>query len=803
MRTRILIRHRPWVAVLLLALLAPATAPGAGPDFEPLVRLRLPTSLLAHDGNVYCGTADGGVLVWSEDEPDASWRWLAGSELSSAAITDLYWTGSYLWVATGDAGMTRVADPAGAPRFDLYANSLRSAAVTAVAGTVVDGVERVWYGAVGEGLGEIIGDQPGALYTAASDGLVSDVITDLAWHEGVLFVATAAGVSRFADNVFTDTNQGLGDLDVRVLGSIGGELYLGGADGVYMWSDGFDAWQLQGDVGLPVENLAFHEGYLYAATERSGGQYFLYRWTGTAFGAMPTPAARTPVMAGGRDLWMAGWKPADGMPEHWTWPLFRARQEAGDTYSIWDTDEITVPSPSGAAFDADGRLWLGDFTAETLALRQDDGLWRGVYETADSATDSSGLINHGGNLLFVAPGADGTLWSGQLGAGVLRHDPLSWHMDVVVTDNSGLGSGRVINGVPHPDGSILFMFDNKDFSGILLQVLTDPEHWRNPDNWATPSLLDIGGSAVLDALVVRNDIIWLAVQGTGGGVVRWDVNGPDAGPDDPLTWTDDTDDDWSYRVSNFPNTFLDPKEAAALALDASGNIWVGGNGLVGMSFNESSGALRTVAAVGGKTLDEEGLISSDVVDVAVDRHGYVWAVTSAGLNRVRVGAGGVELDAWFDVVTYSGTRDLGILYSPSRVSDLPGVSTAFSRLMADAAGERLVLSSSRGAAVIDVGDQVGGGASDGGGLYLYPNPWLPGEDDRLAVGGLPAGANEYLDVGIYTIEGQLVYRDDRVTLDQGFWSGSSRVGNPVTTGMYVVRVSWRGNQIMRTLAVVR
>jgi len=61
---------------------------------------------------------------------------ITSSILSSTAITDLAWTGRHLWVATADGGMTRVADPAGAPVFDLYANSLRSANVTAVAGLV-------------------------------------------------------------------------------------------------------------------------------------------------------------------------------------------------------------------------------------------------------------------------------------------------------------------------------------------------------------------------------------------------------------------------------------------------------------------------------------------------------------------------------------------------------------------------------------------------------------------------------------------------------------------------------------------
>lgn len=808
MRRRFVKRFQRILLPVLLLLLVPGIVAAAGPTIDPVVRLWQPTGMLVLDGRIFLGTNDGGVLVWSENDPETATRWLANSELSSAAITDLSWTGRHLWIATADGGMTRVTDPAGAPLFDLYVNSLRTSGVSAVAGTVIEDKERVWYGAVGEGLGEIIGDVPGALYTAAGDGMLSDDIRDLAVHDGTLFIATALGVSRFANGVFTDTNGGLTNTDTRVLTVGGGDLYLGGADDVFRWDATAESWVLLGAVVLPVQDMVVHAGDLYVLLERSGGPNRLYRWDGTAFVELARPAVRNTALAAGTELWVAGWEAAPGMVNNQTFPLIRARYEPGDTYTIWPTFEIPVQQPSGVAFGLDGTIWVSDNLARSFVNRDDTGSWRGVYETAATSADSSGLIDYGGNMQFLVAGTDGLIWTGQLGGGVLRHDPATWHTDPVVVDNSGLISPRVINGVAHPDGPVIFLFDSEDTPlgtppYVLVQVLVDTEHWRNPDNWATPAVADVGGLRVEDALVTRRDIIWLAAQGSGGGVVRWDVNGPDAGPDDPLTWTDLTDDDWSVRIDDFEGTSFDPLAAKALALDASGTIWVGGNGLVGMDYDEVTKIDRTVGAFGARTLDEEGLITSTVIDVGVDRHGYVWAVTSAGLNRVRPVRGGYEFDAWFDVVTYSVIPDLGILYSPSRVSDLPGVSTAFARLVTDAAGQRVLLSSSRGVALIDVGDRVGGGAEDGGGLYLYPNPWHPGADPRLAVGGIPAGADEPLNVGIYTLEGQLVYQDEEVRLEQGFWSGSNRVGNPITTGMYVVRVRWRDNDIMRTLAVVR
>ena len=137
-----------------------------------------------------------------------------------------------------------------------------------------------------------------------------------------------------------------------------------------------------------------------------------------------------------------------------------------------------------------------------------------------------------------------------------------------------------------------------------------------------------------------------------------------------FTWHDLTDDLWGPRISFFPGAPYDPEKVEALDMDASGTIWAGGNGLVGFRFDERFNEVTTVADFGAKTPDTDGLISSNVTDVAVDRNGYVWVVTAGGLNRVRPVGNGHDLDAWFDVVTYSANTDLGILYSPSRISSM-------------------------------------------------------------------------------------------------------------------------------------
>jgi hypothetical protein len=389
----------------------------------------------------------------------------------------------------------------------------------------------------------------------------------------------------------------------------------------------------------------------------------------------------------------------------------------------------------------------------------------------------------------------------QLNAGVLRHDPATGRTDQIREFNSGLTGRSIVSVAAHPDGPILFMHDWSDASDKV-DVLIDPVHWRNPANWLSLPLGPGGlgdGPTVWDAHVERRDRIWFAVEGT--GLVRWDVNGLGAGPDDPLTWRDQSDDHWTAPINDLPDTFLDPTQARGLAAGPGGSLWVGGNGVARIRYD--GGVVETLDFVGTYTGSGYGLSNARVLDVAADRNGYLWVATISGLDRVRLGAGDPQVDSWFDAVTFATDATVNGRYSPSVVADLPGVNQDFSRLAMDADGRRLLFSSDRGAALVAVGGPVGtAGGTEA--VHLYPNPWSPYRGDGpLKIGGLGVESGETVQVGIYNLEGQLVYEDPEVAADTGFWEGRNRVGNQVATGMYLVRVSWREGTVMRTLAVVR
>ncbi|MCP4572417.1 MAG: hypothetical protein GY838_08725 [bacterium] len=786
-----------------LALLAVAAATAAAaPVFEPLTRAREVSTLLELDGKVFGGTGDGGVFVWDADDPGQFERWTAGTQLGSARVVDLAWTGRYLWVATDDGGLTRVEDPASdAPSFRQIGSTMSTFATTAVAGLLRGDQERVWYGLGDGGLGEITDGFDGSVYTT-SDGLVSDTIRALHIHDGELWIGTPAGISRFADGVFHDATAGLAGLNTRVfVTDTAGDLFAAGSGGVHRWDSSGEAWVSLGGIGRTVVGLAVVADDLYALGAYAGGTATLHRWNGTGFDDLALPEPRTLATGGGTAVWLGGRIDEPGMQVNRSGLAFYARLDAGGATTVWQP-ALTLPANcAGVTFGADGRPWLGSRWGEAFSGRRDDGTWENIYEIATVANDSSGLINQIAPILAMATGADGVVWVPQTGSGVLRHDPATGRTDQIRPFNSGLSGNSLIGAVGHPDGPVLFLHDWLD-TDDKVDVLVDPVHWRNPANWLSLPLGSGGlgdGPNVWDAHVARRDQIWFAVEGT--GLVRWDVNGLSAGPDDPLTWLDQSDDHWTAPVNDFPNTFLDPTQARGIDDGPGGSLWVGGNGVV--RFRYDGGLITTLDDLGTAAGDEGGLSNSRVYDVATDRHGYLWVANASGLDRVRLGAGDPVVDSWFDALTYATDGGINGRYLSTAIADMPGSNYDFARLALDSDRGRLLHSGDRGVSLVDVGGPVGA-ASGSASAQLYPNPWRPElGDGLLRIGGLGVEPGETVEVGIYTVEGQLVYQDPTVAPDTGFWRGVNRVGNPVATGLYVVKVSWRGEHLMRTLAVVR
>ncbi|MFO7609405.1 MAG: hypothetical protein R6X35_09455 [Candidatus Krumholzibacteriia bacterium] len=795
---------RMFMASAALLCAGGAAAQTAGVEITPLLRQRTVTSLLAHEGRVYAGLDGGGLAVFATAAPEAPEFWTAGRDLSGNNVTALAWSGRNLWVGTNGAGLTRVTDPGGEPAFRQYTGNLAGLTISALDGAVVGDAERVWYAVTGAGVGVVTNGIAGATYTAERDGLIANQVAAIAVGADAVWFGTAVGVSRFAGNVFSDANAGLTNLVVNDLAfGPDGTLHAGGNGGVYTWDEGAAAWTLLGSPGHSVLRLAWVDGDLHALGPNAQSQGVVSRWDGAAFTGVPTPHASALALAGGTELWTGGRYALAGMSPSAAFAWY-ARGDGAGSWQTWRLDQgSVVGSAEGLTFGADGRAWVGSFTADGFSGLGDDG-WTSVNQLASAANDSSGLINFSANMLAMATDAAGAVWVGQYGSGgLLRHDPTTGRTDPVRTTNSGLAGRGIVNLVAHPDGPLLVLHDWQD--EVKVEVLVDPAHWRNPANWVA---LPVGagglgdGPTVWDAYVERPDVIWFAVEST--GLVRWDVNGDAAGPGDPLTWTDPGDDRWDAPVADFPIVANDPKAAKALAGGPDGSIWCGGDGVVRFFYDAQFSYVSSVADFLNvkQTPQVEGLLGGGVYDLAVGGEGDLWVVTLNGLNRVRRVDGAPVVDAWLDLMNYVGNPSYATLYSPNVIAPLPGF--VYRKVVAEPGSRRVLVSGDRGAALITPTDGGGtGGGTALAGAYLYPSPWQPATGALLGIGGLAATDAEPASVAIYNVEGQLVYEDPRVVGSGGFWSGYNRVGGPVSTGLYVVRITWRGATALRTLAVVR
>lgn len=805
------------LAVLAWGLLPNLAAPVAAQDvtFENLMAATHPSALVGAEGALFVGTSAEGVLVFDRETLTERDRWNSGPELSGNQISQMCWTGRFLWIASLDNGLTRVQYPAAeVPAFRQYRSNLGSAEVSCVTGTVVEGSEIVYYGMVGAGVGRISDGIPGVLFSADQNGLLSDDINDLQLVGTDLFIATDLGVSLLRGEIATTQNEGLSSLVVNDFCLDGsGNLIAGTDTGIYVWDPEGESWTLAGDIGRPVQQVAWQDGGpIWAVGYIDNEDYWLVSDgrvaydQGGSYHVEYGPYAKTSLIYADEEVYVAGRYRADGMASQ-TGRVFVARYLADYDYQTTLSDRCLVHNPEGLALQRDGTLWIGSWLADAISSWDENRGWRHIYEVADADNDFNGLINQGANVLCMAEDYSGAVWAGQFTAGAVRIDPQDMSTEHVRPGDVPMDGGMLLNMVAHPDGPMFFLHD---LDGGMVDVLLDPVNWEVESNWMSlPETSDGIGTEglVWEALVERRDVIWFAVEGR--GLVRWDINGDYAGPDDALTWTDWSDDSWSDPVTVFADTngveVSDPAKVRGLALAADGSIWAAGENLVRFTYNDFTGEATWWEHWKTKQASyENGLVGGDLVDVAVDVNDDVWILGKTGLNRLRWREGEAIFDTYLDQTNYWLYPNNQLFYLAGVFSELPG--QEYRRMEIDESGTRLLVAGDQGTSLISVQEGYETDrTAESKEVYLYPNPFRPGVTaERLSVGGFGDDVveGETALVEILNLEGQIVYRDRAVEPDTEFWSGRSRPGDLVTTGVYLVRIQWRGQNITRTLAIV-
>lgn len=783
---------------------APGGTAAGEPVFEQVLPAKVTTSLMVHGDKVLRGIEGGGLLITDRNDLEQTLRMTSGQELSGNNVSDLNWSGQNIWVACLGGGLTRITDLDGNPSFRQYSNNLGSLDVTAVAGTMFGETERVFYGMWGGGVGQINSGLSGNIYTAEEDGLISNNVNTLQMYLGDLYVGTPVGISRFANNIFSDQNTGLTNLEILDLAlDPDGNLLAAGNGGVYLWDPNSETWSVFGDLGDPVIDLASSADGVFALGQRPQGAGVLNLYDGSTWETVGLPSIKCSAIDADGEIWTSG--PIDyGTSSGRITQNYLGRKLLGGDYETVVDISGQVRSSEGVGFGADGTAWMGDFDgSHATGYHQEDNTFLEIYETPHAENDTLNIFPQRGNILSMIGAPDGRVYISQwaLGGVIQFNAATTGKTDLIDPSNSGLRGKFILNMVAHPDNALIITHDAPDLQRV--EILVNPNEWGSSGSWYLPPMTEgLSVGPVWDALVEKRDIIWFAVQGL--GLLRWDVNGPNAGPNDPLTWFDESDDVWYDPVGFFNDTQLDPRQARGLAVGRDGTIWAGGNGLVQFSYKLTGGTSLETTLIQShdekSPTVEEGLVNNDVKDIAVDNNGDVWVATQTGLNRVSPRGEEADIRAWIDLGNYLGNPDYQLVYSPNVIAPLPG--TTYAHIVASLDGKRMIVSADQGTTLITVGS--GPGSSEGSdplaSVFCYPNPWTPGTNgEKLKLGGLPT---ETVVVSVYNLEGQLVYFDNLVAEQTGFWDGTNSSGKKVATGMYFMTIATGGMTTTRTLAVV-
>jgi ligand-binding sensor domain-containing protein len=274
------------------------------------------------------------------------------------------------------------------------------------------------------------------------------------------------------------------------------------------------------------------------------------------------------------------------------------------------------------------------------------------------------------------------------------------------------------------------------------------------DEWKALSFSFLIGSVPVfgDMIIDQNNQLWAIIKDVGIMVYDGSLNTPDESNTKLLTNV--------VGNGNLPNT-----EVHCLIEDLKGTIWIGTNG--GMVAIYNPGSVFTGDDYDAQEIFVEEELSTQILFATE----LVQTIAIDGANRKWVGTAnaGVFLmteDATVQILHYT------IKNSPL-LSNNVSIIEINPRTGENYFGTEKGLVSYRGEAMEAFATLEN--------AYAYPNPITPDYSGPIAIVGLTKNAS----VKITDINGQIVFETTSLG-GQAIWDGKNRLGNRVSTGVYLV-----------------
>jgi ligand-binding sensor domain-containing protein/signal transduction histidine kinase len=529
-----------------------------------------------------------------------------------ASLPDNYIQASYedgdgrLWFGTR-GGLARFDEATQKfVRYPFVSGSERVARNRAVAAIVGDGAGGLWIG-TGDGLIRI--DTASGRFRAfrhdSGDpgSLRDDRVTALALDgRGGLWVGTGVGIDHLPAGAASFDHYDIdphGDAKRNTVTSLSmgqsGVLWIGTGAGL-------DAWRI-GDGPPQRRHVGQEEG-------------------------MGDAGIRTLYHDAGNNLWVG--TDLDGLK--WRDPV--SQRFVSYTNQAFDRHSMSDNQVSAVRIDRTGTLWVGTmFGGLNRADLASGGFGSFTLLPGEQSGQATSISR---KVRAIATGADGRLWLGTIGAGLVHIEPISGRAERIRHDPARRDS--------LPDDTVNAVLPGR---GRLWVGSPTGLSWRDADTgrFTTVALgKDAAGNNVQDLMLDRTGSLWVATR---GGLFL-------LGPDDHILS--------AWRHDSLDPSSLGEDSGYALLEDRKGTIWVGTeNGLD--RFDRASG---TFSHFRHDDKDPATLRHNRVYYLYESARGELWVGTAAGLHRMERDAGGRTLFRYFPVTTAHEPVPIGAILEGGR-----------------------------------------------------------------------------------------------------------------------------------------